>query len=875
MESALRSGRRRFRIRPIQPPIVLRLDEIRAGDTALAGGKGANLGELASKGFPVPAGFVVTTIACREAFGAESVRQEIEALERGAKAGRIRDALLSSEIPRETACVILDAHQRLTAGREIVCAVRSSATAEDLAGASFAGQHGTYYYVGRERLLEMIVRCWASLWSDGAVEYRASRGIAHAGVAMAVVVQEMIPSEVAGTAFTVNPVSGARDEVVIEASWGMGAAIVDGRVTPDQFVVGRDSRESRRKRIAEKRFMIRAHLVEGEEERLVPVPDDLRCTPTLRDDDVAAVAGWALRCEEHFGAPQDVEFAFSGGRFHLLQSRPVTTLAAPQETKIRGRWVLFKALAENFTDPLTPLTASLLSPVVPPGLKIIDGRPYTDLDALRPLIPFRLTDEQVVEMMYLRDLPPLRVSLLRLPVAIGALIAGNVALAVLYARTRDMPDDFMQGYREHCRRVLDDERLDPMNAFIRLWLVPGLFGPIGRNVLAINGTITRIGLWMGVLRLMVRRWFIPLPSQALALLCSGTQGVLSTMMGREIEALAGVARRSAEVTGILTESAPADALARLRAEPAAAEFVAALDRFLAVHGHRAIREFELRSPRWEENPAPVLSMIRSRAAAPAGAGEARHDAVDARAELEIVLRTALEHRPLEWPLRLRWRMLHAVARRIRYYLKLRENSRFYHIMGLGTLRKKILRIEAGLLRDGRLKCRDDIFFLRVDELQALREGKLDWRTIDDLVRERRLEHIRLTKTPPRRTIGIEIREPEGPPGGECLTGQGASPGRYTGVARVILDPAVDATLEMGEVLVAPYTDPAWTPLFLTAGAAVVEVGSYLSHAGTVAREYRMPCVVDVAHCTRTIRNGMRVEVDGDRGTVRILEEATP
>jgi pyruvate,water dikinase len=195
-------------------------------------------------------------------------------------------------------------------------------------------------------------------------------------------------------------------------------------------------------------------------------------------------------------------------------------------------------------------------------------------------------------------------------------------------------------------------------------------------------------------------------------------------------------------------------------------------------------------------------------------------------------------------------------------------------MSIGMLRKRIVAVEAELRRDGRLKCKDDVFFLKWNEVAALREGRLDWPQVEDRIRQRRLEHVRLARTDPPRTFGIELREaPAAPRVAGVLEGQPASPGRYSGIARVILDPSADLTLRPGEVLVAPYTDPAWTPLFLMAGAAVVEVGSYLSHAGTVAREYGLPCVVDVADCTRRIATGARVDVDGSTGMVRILDEA--
>jgi pyruvate,water dikinase len=367
---------------------------------------------------------------------------------------------------------------------------------------------------------------------------------------------------------------------------------------------------------------------------------------------------------------------------------------------------------------------------------------------------------------------------------------------------------------------------------------------------------------------MLRRWAPDARPDAVALLCSGAQGVLSAQMGRDIRALAQEARQVLTVAETLVRHEPEEALARLRQDPAAREFLARLDGFLAIHGHRAIREFEMRSARWDENPAPVIGMIRNHLMSAADAAAPEEKAARARDELEAQIRRSVGG--------VRWRLVRLARDRAREYLKLRENSRFYHIMGIGVVRRKILAIEAELLRSGRLKCKEDVFYLYWREVVALRQGRLEWRDVDARIRERRMEHVRLTRMSPPRTVGIERRtEPQAgdAAGGEELRGQAASPGRCEGIARVILDPSADLALRSGEILVAPYTDPAWTPLFLTAGAAVVEVGSYLSHAGTVAREFGMPCVVDVPDCTRRIRTGDRVDVDGDRGVVRILAVA--
>ena len=263
---------------------VLSLHEVRARDAAFAGGKAANLGELLGKGFPVPPGFVVSAAAYvgfLQRLDMEAELRDIGGAPRGERPRRcssVRSRIEGTEMPPELSEEILAAHQRVVASRgpDVLCAVRSSATAEDLGAASFAGQHSTYYYVDAPHLLQMVRKCWASLWSPEAVSYRATHGIDGASVHMAVVVQEMIASEVSGVAFTANPVTGSKDELIIESSWGMGAAIVDGRVTPDRYVVERDGLRLRERRISDKRFMVASHLEMGRDARLSEVPHAMR-----------------------------------------------------------------------------------------------------------------------------------------------------------------------------------------------------------------------------------------------------------------------------------------------------------------------------------------------------------------------------------------------------------------------------------------------------------------------------------------------------------------------------------------------------------------------------------------------------------------------
>lgn len=868
---------------------IARLQEVRKGDVSSAGGKGANLGEMAGQGFPVPPGFVVLAPACRHFFEvirlAEACRvlPDLSPEELDQRCSSLRALIEKAELPSTLAAAILAEHVELTRGRghPIVCAVRSSATAEDLAGASFAGQHGTYYYVDEKRLLSMIKHCWASLWSPEAVSYRTTQGLAHDSVFMAVVVQEMVRSEVSGVTFTANPVTGAKDEIVIESSWGMGAAIVDGRVTPDHFILERDGLRLREKRIAEKRFLVPSFLREGAKQRLEPVPHTMRHKPTLSPDQARTVAEWALKTEQHFGCPQDVEWALADNQFYLLQSRPITIMGQQEFCKNRegGKYVFFKQVAENFTDPLTPLSQDLMlgSALVSSVIRVIGGRPYLDLNTLAKIVPLRMSDEDWAKTLFMDNTEPPQVRLApeKLPMGLLMSLFDLIYFGHVFRRSSDLPVDFMDGFRDRARRVDEDPALGFRETWRRLLFLPDFFDPIGNYALPVNLSSVRYALYLGLLGSLLKRWFPELSPEVGAALISGTEGVLSAQTGLEIWELARSAKRSEKVRELLLNHKPEKVWSELQAEPAAGEFLARLDRFLARYGHRAIKEIELRSTRWEENPAPILGMVRNYLLAETDPLDHEQKVAETRKKHEREIHDGLQKFPLERTLGLRWRLLEYLAGRAKYFTRLRENSRFYWIMGYYGIRKKVLRAEAELIGQGRLKCKDDVFFLHWDELEDMQAGRLGWREVEDRIRERRLEYVRLSKVTPPKSVGIKVLEKPRPSaaesgGGQVLHGQAASAGVYEGSARVIINPSADLELRPGEVLVAPYTDPAWTPLFLTAGAAVVEVGSFLSHAGTVAREYGMPCVVEVDGCTRRLHTGDRLRVDGDKGTVELL-----
>ncbi|MCI5222154.1 MAG: hypothetical protein D3924_05660 [Candidatus Electrothrix sp. AR4] len=513
-------------------------------------------------------------------------------------------------------------------------------------------------------------------------------------------------------------------------------------------------------------------------------------------------------------------------------------------------------------------------------IRFIHGRAYFNLKFFRPIFPFKDAEQELVDLIYGLSanlhLPLNRISWLKLPCSFFVLLYGYLSCGVLFARIRKMPDNFMNRYRALCQKMDDDQTSGPIKTLQRLWLLPKFFDPISNMPFFVNVSAARCMLLISVLKMLVRHWLPDAHPDTVTRLCSGMQGVLSADMGHDIKALAQEADRCQPVRKLLLHYPVDQVLTKIIQTPEADTFLHLFDQFLQQHGHRALRELELQSPRWEENPTQILGMIRNYLLLDADRIIPENiSAQKNRGELEADLRRQLDPLPFEHLFRPRWRLLKTLLSQARYLLKLRENSRFYHIMGLYFVRKKLISIEYDLLAQGRLKCQGDIFFLHPGEVSMMRQGQLDWPDIEERLRQRRLEYVRFSGQAPKKTIGIDLpdnpRHPEvHREGGMILPAQSASPGCYEGIARVILDPSMNTELQPGEILIAPYTDPAWTPLFLTAGAAVVEVGSYLSHAGTVAREYGLPCVVDVAECTKRIQTGERLYVDGDQGIVRIL-----
>jgi pyruvate,water dikinase len=855
--------------------LVSWLGEFGKDDGALAGGKGANLGELLRARLPVPPGFVVTTGAYRHFVAANSLQPEIERLARAAPpddmtaltgaANAIGAVFAKAIMPPEIATAIREAYATL---REPPVAVRSSATAEDLPGASFAGQMETYLNIrGNDALLAAVRRCWASLWTARAVSYRAKQGIVPAAVSLAVVVQELLAADVAGVLFTANPVNGRRDQTVIDGCWGLGEALVSGQVTPDHWVVDARTGAIRETRIARKEVMTTR---QESGTVLLSVPADRQEKPVLDESQVAALTELGRWVAAHYGTPQDIEWALAQGRLYLVQARPITSLfplPRPEPAVSAGERVyVCMNILQGLVEPFTPMgiaafralgrgPASLLGVPVrrceaPPPFKLAADRIYLDIT---PLLQNRTTraaalsgsgaiDGQVSAI--LRFLVERDQNLTARPgpfpfrPRLGFLLRGlgYFCFAVLFpdsARGRvlaraeasvkalETRADAVRGVAERQRFV--EDVLPTLGPELMGRGLPAVFGS---GLLAVSLVRAKLQAWLG-------------DATALQPVLRALPHNPTTEMDL---ALWGVAQRLKE-EGV--EPSPGHPAVRA---------------FLARYGHRAAREIDLGVPRWSEDPTPILNILQTYLTHGEEEDPARHFRQGAERADETAANLVERVRREKGRLRAAW--LRFLLRRVRALAGVREYPKFYAVRILAAMRRVLAGAGAELVAAGRLNRAEDVFFLDLRDLQAPH----DLRTLAATNREN-YEHERSRRAIPRvltSTGETFYTAPTTTPG--ALTGSAASAGVYEGTVRVIFDPR-EARLEPGEVLVAPGTDPAWTPLFLSAGALVMEIGGIISHGSVVAREYGIPAVVGVAGATRQLQTGQRVRVDGDNGLV--------
>lgn len=802
----------------------LPLARLTTADLAIAGGKGANLGELVRAGFNVPEGFVVTTAAYRHGVGGLAVLD--------------RASVESVEIPADVRDAVLAAYAELGGGP---VAVRSSATAEDLAGAAFAGQQDTFLgVVGPDVLLKATRSCWASLWNDRAVAYRARLGIDPASVAIAVVVQRMVAAEHAGVLLTADPVTGDRDLVVVDSSPGLGEAVVAGLVTPDHAVVDASGRViSRRAGRHEVEIRLRA---DGGTDTVAGTPDDSGAA-SLSDTDLLRLAVVGRRIADHFGRPQDIEWALADGELSVLQARPMTALPPPPVPLSRRQRLVGPVILELLPRRPYPLEldAWLLPSIGRHVEELIDGLvgghvraaewlPTSD-GVVQSYVPPEPRPTHRTPRRLLRTISRMR----RDPQAWAAdpryasYLAGIARLTAIDVATASwsellaMPDEVA--------------RLIPILTDLRVAYLP----PAG-------GALVRLRLLLKLLGL--KKLFKDLLIDAPTV----TQAANS-----ELAELADLALQNPMVAAWFTDPDVDDAtlLHRIESEPEAAAFQTRLGSYLDRFGHRETASILLpRDPCWVDSPQTVLALVRVLAGSAAASPASRS-------------RAALE-RLLAHPLIGRAKAQASVERLVATAaagIASREDTHFELTRPMPVVHRTLWEIGRRLATAGVLAETEDVWFLTWAEVSRLADpaGAPPDPGLQEIVRRRRVAQAELASCP---LIAAANLYPRSAVDDMALArGVGGGGGRASGVVRIISDPDGFGSLRAGEVLVCPATNPSWTPLFARAAAVVVDHGGLASHAAIVAREYGIPAVLGCGTATATLTNGQPVLVDGDRGLV--------
>lgn len=876
--------------------LVTRLGELDGDVLDRAGGKALNLGILERAGFPVPPGFCVTTDAYTLAADDPDVRAAIDALvaaapeDRTDHAARVRDALAAAPLPEPVAAAVTAAYRDLGAG---AVAVRSSATAEDLPYASFAGQQDTFLGItGEAAVLDAVRRCWASLWTDRAVAYRDANGIDHRSVRLAIVVQVLVDAAVAGVLFTADPLTGRRGRAVVDASPGLGEAVVSGAVDPDHFAVDARTGEVLERVPGGKRLRIQAS-ASGGTERVDTAADADVC---LTDARLADLARTGARVEERYGAPQDIEFAFdTDGTLWLTQARPITTLypvpddAPAPDDGLRVYWSA--NVAQGVLNPLTPMGLSVFRIIGSTAAGLL-GRPVADPYAGPPILKiagqrlFLDATAAVRSRLGRRILPKLLGAMESRSAPIVAGLFGDPrlslrhrspwpvvrALAPVLWRLR-APVRILAtvrrpaGTRAELVRVEEADRAAtvlPPDATARDRLA------VAENALRTRFMATLPGALIGVMvpfigmQALARRVLRGIATaEEFQTVLRGLPYNPTTEMDLSLWRLAAELGRDPEIRRLFAEIPAAELARRYGEGTLPAPVRDAMATFLATYGHRGVAEIDVGVPGWSEEPAHIFNVVAGylRLDDP----ELAPDAMFARAAGEAEDMAAR----LAWRAGgVRGRAARFLLGRIRQVAGLRERPKYNIVVLLAGVRSQLRLVGAELVRTGRLETADDVFFVDFPEAAT----GLDGRDLRPLVRDRRAAYDAECRRRhvPRALLsnGTEpgVAVPDAPAEDGALTGSPASAGTVTAPVRVVLDPS-GATIEPGEILVAPSTDPGWTPLFLTAGGLVMEMGGAMSHGAVVAREYGIPAVVGVPDATTLLTSGTRVTVDGAAGTI--------
>lgn len=817
----------------------------------LSGGKGSNLSILTQRGFPVPPGFIVTAQVYRDfiAGGSELLRHvnELPFHDAGllrAESEKLRRALEKLSLPP---AAMEEVRKQLKEFPERQAfSVRSSSTMEDLASAAFAGQHETYLNCsGAEQILQRIKDCFLSLWFDRAIAYRHQQGFDHAQAAMAVVVQQMIQCEVAGVGFSINPISGDLNEMIVDANFGLGESVVSGEGEVDHFTIDRSTRAVRSANIAQKSRKIVGIPGGGTQE--VHLGKEEGARPCLSDKQLAELTDLLLRIETSYRFPQDIEWGFAEGKLFLLQSRPITT--------IPPRWTRDES-AERFPNVITPLTWDFVDSGFHRSLNYsfrMMGFPPFNGKWFGMHGHYIYGNQNAVEL-YGRRAPFLVRNLEELRAAIPKLreeFRWVQELPITWARDLDF---YLISIGRFMTEPLAGKNIREVWEFVCAVNEHGANYFLPNIAISItHSTIYRL------LHRLLQMGFGPDTADALfdrlMAYCETKTGVIN----KELFDLARIIRARPELEKALDGHASREIIEQNTLDRFP-EFKARLEKFLRDHGHREV-DFDAYSPTWLELPWVVLDNVRLILQSPM-------DENPAAKERELKVRTQQAELELFQKLPADLHFFFAeILRLARAYTSLDDLEHYQTTRLTLPLRRGLRELGERLVARGVLAEPMDIFFAhsaQIDKAVA-QDGDVAWNEFKKAVRQQKEDYLRDRARKPEWILG-ESKAAE-PVSGDCLSGLAGSPGQAEGPVFLVLSPEDFAKFPKGAVLVARTTNPTWTPLFYSAVAVVTESGGPLSHGAVTAREMRIPAVMSVKESLSRLKNGQRVRVDGGNGKV--------
>ncbi|MBC1513141.1 phosphoenolpyruvate synthase [Listeria booriae] len=859
---------------------VLEFEKIDQTNKALVGGKGANLGECAKiSDVQVPTGFCLTTEAYQKTVSENEAlqallhqlsAQKITNQDQISKIGQSIRALIEEiEIPREIEAEITDHLAKI--GSEQAYAIRSSATAEDLPTASFAGQHDTYLnIIGKTEILKYIKKCWASLFTDRAIVYRIQNNFEHTDVKLSVVIQQMVFPSASGILFTADPITGNRKTLSIDASFGLGEALVSGLVSADVYKVQENTIIE--KNIAIKKLAIYSIKTGGTETKSLPA--DQQTNQTITDRQILQLEKLGRSIEAYFGKPQDIEWCLADDQFYIVQSRPITTLfPVPKEADNEHHVYLSVGHQQMMTDPIKPLGLAFYLLITPAPMRIAGGRLFVDITPnlaapasreilingigqsdplMKDAIETIVAREGFIETNTTEEARPIPIPSADKPIenipeiATSLIVNNEASLAKL-----------KQTIQTKSGSAVFDLILEDIPEFKRV-----LFNADNLRVLlnAMNAATwlnEKMQEWLG-------------ETNVADTLSQSVDNNITAEMGLELLDVADAIRPYPEVIAFLQNTKDPNFLEKLGDIQGGEATRDAITTYLDKYGMRCAGEIDISRTRWSEDPTILIPMILSNIKnfQPNASHQKFEQAREEALQKEQDLLARLKKLPEGEQKAAKTKEVITVLRNLTGY---REYPKYGMINRYFIYKQALLKEAAQLVQAGIIKEPEDIFYLDFEELhEVVRTEQLDY----TIITTRKADYNQFDKlTPPRvltsdgEIITGKYKRENLPP--DAIIGLPVSSGTIEGRARVILNMA-EANLEEGDILITPFTDPSWTPLFVSIKGLVTEVGGLMTHGAVIAREYGLPAVIGVENATTRIQDGGQIRVNGTEGYIEIL-----